>query len=426
MWGSRRYSRPQRKRETSKVDIPESIVNEFAVVLWYFNERLNRDEGFINHHLYGDIHFWKSALNQPSDSSSLKENVPVVFCGHKNNEEIVVDRLVLAKPSELNKEMTERLIQLVFGKWKHSYYWKTVCIGAISDHICASEQTDLFISLVREHEQKNTCNETTLNELTRFFTKLDHTKLDHIFKQYLSEYNYYLHAIKHNVPLDEQSNCMAICYVLLNGTYESGVSDLLLALQQNNYGFQTGTVINILKQLKTEDQFYKTIHLDLFNSMFSWSMIQSDARVRIKVTNLESFNKWYQDQMSFEFPDQENMDITSKKNRVSHYINNFSLSIDFDNWAEALSSGFSFFTLIVEDILQHSRQSLEMDLWGKIKRICDSATKKMCLASIKDTALCLAKFVTPDTLQDLCVIPKSPAFQDLLCSYPQFFQIFST
>ena len=30
------------------------------------------------------------------------------------------------------------------------------------------------------------------------------------------------------------------------------------------------------------------------------------------------------------------------------------------------------------------------------------------------------------TEEDLCVIPKSPAFQDLLCSYPQFFQIFST
>jgi hypothetical protein len=160
MWGSHRYNRPQRKRETSKVDIPEFIANEFAVVLWYYNERLNRDEGFINHHLYGDIHFWKSALNQPSESSSLKENVPVVFNGHKKNEEIVVDRLIIAKSSELNKEMTERLIQLVFGKWKHSYYWKTICMDAITDHLDSSEQTNLFISLVREYEQNNTCNET--------------------------------------------------------------------------------------------------------------------------------------------------------------------------------------------------------------------------------------------------------------------------
>lgn len=398
MWGSHRYNRPQRKRETSKVDIPEFIANEFAVVLWYYNERLNRDEGFINHHLYGDIHFWKSALNQPSESSSLKENVPVVFNGHKKNEGIVVDRLIIAKSSELNKEMTERLIQLVFGKWKHSCYWKTICMDAITDHLDSSEQTNLFISLVREYEQNNTCNETTLIELTRFFTKLDHAKLDPIFKQYLSEYKYYLYAIKHNVTLDEQSYYTAIGYMLLNGKYESGVPDLLLALQQNNYGFQTGTITNILKQLKTEDQFYKTIHLDLFNSGFSWSIIKADARIRIKVTNLESFNKWYQAQVSFEFPGQKNMGSASEKDRVSHYIDNFSLFIDFNNWAEALSLGFSFFTLIVDDILQHCRQSSEMDLWGKIKRICDSTTDKMCISSIKDTALCLAKFVTPDKL----------------------------
>lgn len=135
MWGSRRYSRPQRKRETSKVDIPESISNEFAVVLWYYNERLNRDEGFINHHLYGDIHFWKSALNKPSDSGGLKENVPVVFSGHKKNEEIVVDRLVIAEPGVINKEMTGKLIELCFGKWKHSFYWETICIDAISDNL---------------------------------------------------------------------------------------------------------------------------------------------------------------------------------------------------------------------------------------------------------------------------------------------------
>jgi len=399
MWGSRRYNRPQRKRETSKVEIPEFIENEFAVVLWYYNERLHRDEGFINHYLYGDIHFWKSALSSNSDTSNLKENVPVIFSGHRKNEKIVVDKLTLAKPSDLDKEMIERLIELVFGEWKHSYYWKTICISAISDNLGISEQTDLFINLINKHEQNNTCNEGTLTSLMSFFTNLDHSKLAPIFKKYFSEYKYYLYAIKNNLHLDEQSSYEAIGYVLLNGKYESGISDLLLALQQHRYGFQTKTILNILKQLHTEDQFYKAVHLDLYNSGFSWNIIQTDARTRIKVSNLESFNKWYQAQMNFEFPNHGYiMDSASKESRVLNYIKNFSLEIDFNNWAEALSLGFSFFTLIVDDILQHCKTSSEADLWEKVKKICDSAIDKTCLDSIKDTILCLARFVTPDTL----------------------------
>ena len=199
--------------------------------------------------------------------------------------------------------------------------------------------------------------------------------------------------------LDEQSSYEAIGYVLLNGKYESGISDLLLALQQHRYGFQTKTILNILKQLHTEDQFYKAVHLDLYNSGFSWNIIQTDARTRIKVSNLDSFNKWYQAQMNFEFPNHGYiMDSASKESRVLNYIKNFSLEIDFNNWAEALSLGFSFFTLIVDDILQHCKTSSEAALWEKVKKICDSAIDKTCLDSIKDTILCLARFVTPDTL----------------------------
>ncbi len=36
------------------------------------------------------------------------------------------------------------------------------------------------------------------------------------------------------------------------------------------------------------------------------------------------------------------------------------------------------------------------------------------------------EYTAYNTIKDLCVIPKSPAFQDLLCSYPQFFQNFPT
>jgi len=38
----------------------------------------------------------------------------------------------------------------------------------------------------------------------------------------------------------------------------------------------------------------------------------------------------------------------------------------------------------------------------------------------------IAKLTSVSIEEDLCVIPKCPAFQDLLCSYPQFFHNFST
>jgi len=79
--------------------------------------------------------------------------------------------------------MIERLIELVSGEWKHSYYWKTICISAISDNLGISEQTDLFINLINKHEQNNTCNEGTLTSLMSFFTNLDHSKLAPIFKK---------------------------------------------------------------------------------------------------------------------------------------------------------------------------------------------------------------------------------------------------
>lgn len=370
------YENTERKREKSSVEIPDAIDNEFAVVLWFFNVLHSRDEGFLNHHLYGDIHFWRSALIEPKETYKLEKFTPVIFSGHKKNEGIVVDKLTIASPDNLSMEMTCRLIELIFDNWKHGHAWKEICKGAVSDKFSINEQTEICISLLRKHKENGTFSEHTLQEVTKFFSQLDHSKLAPYFKDYLSDQEFIQYAFRHNLELDEQTYIKVIENELLNGKYENGIPNLITALKQNRYRFQTATIVNILKQVNTEDQLYKTIHLDLYNSGFSWSILDLNTKNRIQITSIYTFNRWYEVQLSTAIPIPEDADMAYRENRIACYIRNFYLTVELKDWAESLSLGYDFLTPTEDDILHVCKHTAETELWEKIKRICDIAIEK--------------------------------------------------
>lgn len=379
------------------MDISQRIDNEFAIVLWYYNHRLDKEEGYIKHYLYGDIHFWISALVDRSETMGLNKNAPVIFSGHRSSDRVIVDKLVLAKPDAMNRNLTDKLVGLMFSDWAHAYYWEHTFIAAISKNYDMAAQTKAFAAQVEKRIRENKCNSKFLLDSSRYFDKLDYHELAYYFKSFMSPEEYGQYALGHGLPLDDQAACHMISQIVLERKHEDAKELLVDILIHQKLALPVNSLDKTIATVKTEDQFYNAIYLDMLLCEYSWADAKFMQKNSIRISDLGRFRGWYTEQVDLVYHEYSKSTYTSKEARVISYLDLFECEIGLNQWEVALEMGFTMLQPNGDDIAQECRRLSEEALWGKVLSIYDKANEDGCLGVIDGVIHRLAVNIKSDT-----------------------------